>query len=83
MLFVSAGLDAHRDYDMAVLNRVEADDAWVTERIKETAGRTAGGRIVSVLEGGYALHASGRSAATHFKAQGSLEPARKLHSKCK
>jgi acetoin utilization deacetylase AcuC-like enzyme len=67
MLFVSAGFDAHRDDDMAMLNLVEADYAWVTERIKEAAGRTGGGRIVSVLEGGYELHALGRSVAAHLK----------------
>ena len=72
MLFVSAGFDAHRDDDLAMLNLVEADYAWVTERIKEVAGRTAGGRIVSVLEGGYALHALGRSVATHLKVLGDL-----------
>ena len=67
MLFVSAGFDAHRDDDMAMLNLVETDYAWVTERIKEVAGRSAAGRIVSVLEGGYALHALGRSVAIHLK----------------
>jgi len=72
MLFVSAGFDAHRDDDMAMLNLVEADYAWVTERIKEAAGRTAGGRIVSVLEGGYELRALGRSVATHLKVLGDL-----------
>ncbi len=72
MLFVSAGFDAHRDDDMAMLDLVEADYGWVTERIKEAAGRTAGGRIVSVLEGGYELHALGRSVATHLKVLGGL-----------
>ena len=72
MLFVSAGFDAHREDDMAMLNLVEADYAWVTERIKEAAGRSAGGRIVSVLEGGYELHALGRSVATHLKVLGAL-----------
>ncbi|HEY7744166.1 MAG TPA: histone deacetylase family protein [Burkholderiales bacterium] len=67
MLFVSAGFDAHREDDMALLKFTEADYAWVTERIKEVAERSAGGRIVSVLEGGYALHALGRSVAAHLK----------------
>jgi acetoin utilization deacetylase AcuC-like enzyme len=64
MLFVSAGFDAHREDDMAMLEWVEADYAWVTERIREVARSSAAGRIVSVLEGGYALHALGRSVAT-------------------
>jgi len=67
MLFISAGFDAHRDDDMAMLNLVEADYAWVTSIIKSIAERHGGGRIVSVLEGGYELHALGRSVAAHLK----------------
>jgi acetoin utilization deacetylase AcuC-like enzyme len=52
---------------MAMLGLVEADYAWVTERIREVAARHAQGRIVSVLEGGYALHALGRSVAAHLR----------------
>lgn len=72
MLFISAGFDAHRDDDMAMLNLVEADYAWVTEKIKAVAERHAGGRMVAVLEGGYDLHALGRSVATHIKVMGGL-----------
>jgi acetoin utilization deacetylase AcuC-like enzyme len=67
MIFVSAGFDAHRDDDMAMLQLVEADYAWVTGVIKEVAGRHARGRIVSMLEGGYELHALGRSVMHHIK----------------
>ena len=72
MLFFSAGFDAHRDDDMAMLDLVEADYAWVTGRIKAVAERHAGGRMVSVLEGGYELHALGRSVVAHLKAMGGL-----------
>jgi acetoin utilization deacetylase AcuC-like enzyme len=68
MLFVSAGFDAHRDDGMAMLNLVEADYAWVTSALRRVAQRHAGGRIVSVLEGGYDLQALGRSVAAHLKA---------------
>jgi acetoin utilization deacetylase AcuC-like enzyme len=67
MLFVSAGFDAHREDDMASLALVESDYAWVTERIKAVASRHAQGRIVSMLEGGYALSALGRSVVAHIK----------------
>ncbi len=67
MLFISAGFDAHRDDDMAMLQLVESDYAWVTRQIKAIADRFAKGRIVSVLEGGYELHALGRSVAAHIK----------------
>ena len=67
MIFISAGFDAHREDDMARMNLVEADYTWVTEQIKAIAGKYAHKRIVSALEGGYALHALGRSAAAHIK----------------
>jgi acetoin utilization deacetylase AcuC-like enzyme len=67
MIFVSAGFDAHRDDDMAGLGLVESDYAWVTARLMEVAERHAAGRIVSTLEGGYELHALGRSVAAHLR----------------
>lgn len=67
MLLISAGFDAHREDDMGGLMLREADYVWVTEELKALAARHAGRRIVSVLEGGYALHALGRSAAAHIK----------------
>lgn len=67
MLFISAGFDAHRDDNLASLNLLETDYAWVTERMKEVARRYAHNRIVSALEGGYALSALGRSVAVHLK----------------
>lgn len=72
MLFISAGFDAHRDDELAALNLVEADYAWVTASIKEIADKHAQGRIVSALEGGYELHALGRSVAAHLKILGGL-----------
>lgn len=72
MLFISAGFDAHREDDLAMLNFVEADYAWVTEKLKAVAARHAGGRIVSMLEGGYALSALGRSALAHIRALAGL-----------
>jgi acetoin utilization deacetylase AcuC-like enzyme len=67
MIFISAGFDAHREDDMASLALTEADYAWVTGEIVAVADRHAEGRIVSMLEGGYALHALGRSVAAHVK----------------
>jgi acetoin utilization deacetylase AcuC-like enzyme len=72
MLFVSAGFDAHREDDMASLNLTESDYTWVTERIKAVAKRHARGRIVSLLEGGYALSALGRSVVAHLRALADL-----------
>ncbi|MCF8149286.1 MAG: histone deacetylase family protein [Sulfuritalea sp.] len=67
MVFISAGFDAHYEDDMASLGLVESDYAWVTEQIKQIAVESAGGRIVSLLEGGYSLSALARSVATHIK----------------
>ena len=67
MIFISAGFDAHREDDMGQLGLVESDYAWMTSRIKEVAQRHAQGRIVSCLEGGYALSALGRSVEAHLR----------------
>ncbi len=65
MIFISAGFDAHREDDLANLGWTEADYAWVTARMVEVAAKHADGRIVSMLEGGYALEALGRSVEAH------------------
>lgn len=72
MIFVSAGFDAHVEDELAMLRLVEADYAWVTAEIKAIADRHAQGRIVSMLEGGYALSALGRSVVAHLKVLGSI-----------
>ena len=63
----SAGFDAHRDDDMAMLRLTESDYEWVTKEVKHIAEKYAHGRMVSALEGGYELHALARSALAHIK----------------
>ena len=67
MIFISAGFDGHRDDDLGQLGLLEADFAWMTERIKAVADRHAQGRIVSCLEGGYHLDALARSVEAHIR----------------
>ena len=67
MIFISAGFDAHREDDMGQMGLVEQDYAWITDRIKSVAERHGKGRIVSCLEGGYALSALGRSVEAHIR----------------
>ena len=67
MIFVSAGFDGHREDDMAHFGLVEADYVWVTQQVVAIAEEFAGGRIVSMLEGGYNLDALGRSATEHIR----------------
>ena len=40
---------------------------WATDKLMETAEHHAGGRVVSMLEGGYDLAALGRSASGHVQ----------------
>jgi acetoin utilization deacetylase AcuC-like enzyme len=49
------------------LKLTEDDYAWVTREMVAVAGRHAQGRIVSSLEGGYALPALARSAGEHIR----------------
>ncbi len=72
LLFVSAGFDAHREDEMGQLGMVESDYAWITDQLLGVAARSAQGRIVSMLEGGYNLSALGRSAVAHIRALSKL-----------
>jgi len=67
LVIFSAGFDAHAEDDMAMLRFADTDYRWVTEQLKAVAERHAQGRMVSMLEGGYALGALGRSAIQHIK----------------
>lgn len=67
MIFFSAGFDAHEDDDMSHLRLRDNDYAWVTQQTLPIADKYAEGRIVSTLEGGYELHALGRSVVAHLK----------------
>ena len=67
MVFISAGFDAHRDDELGQLRLNEQDFAWITERVRSVAQRHAGGRIVSMLEGGYHLGALATSVEAHVR----------------
>ena len=68
LIFVSAGFDAHINDDMANIGLVDGDYLWITQQIMKVAKKTAKGRVISTLEGGYELHALGRSVVNHIKA---------------
>ncbi len=65
LVIISAGFDAHRLDPMANIRLVESDYAWATRRLMDIADRRAGGRVVSLLEGGYDLDGLARSTAAH------------------
>ncbi len=67
LVLFSAGFDAHLEDDMAMMRLGDADYAWVTEQVKTVAERHAKGRMVSMLEGGYALSALARSVVQHVR----------------
>ena len=68
LIVISAGFDAHRLDPLANLNLSEADFGWATRKIMEIADLRSAGKVISVLEGGYALQSLARSVAAHVTA---------------
>jgi acetoin utilization deacetylase AcuC-like enzyme len=65
LVIISAGFDAHMRDPLASINLDERDFVWATQKIMDVADRHAGGRVVSLLEGGYDLEALATSTAAH------------------
>ena len=68
MILVSAGFDAHADDPLGGLTVSTEAFAAATWIVRRMADRHAGGRLVSVLEGGYDLDAIAASSAAHLEA---------------
>ncbi len=68
LVILSAGFDAHRRDPLGGLDLDEYDFAWVTQRVMALADDCAGGRIVSLMEGGYDLEGLSLSVAAHVTA---------------
>jgi len=66
-VLLSAGFDAHRADPLAGLEVTTAGFAEATRILCDLARDHAGGRLVSVLEGGYDLEALSESLATHLE----------------
>ena len=67
LVMVSAGFDAHLQDEISDLHFSDADFQWLTQMCLDVAETHAGGRLVSVLEGGYDLDSLARCAAAHVK----------------
>ena len=67
LIMVSAGFDAHDNDPIADLRLTEKSYAHMTRRLCELADRHCGGRIVSVLEGGYNGPSCGSSVVVHLE----------------
>ncbi len=68
LIVISAGFDAHRRDPLANINLDAEDFGWVTRKLMDVAHSSAGGRVVSVLEGGYDLQGLKESVAAHVTA---------------
>ena len=66
LILLSAGFDAHCEEQIAQLKMKESDYARLTRRLLDAADVLCGGRLVSVLEGGYAVRSLARSVMTHL-----------------
>ena len=67
LIIISAGFDAHHRDPLAELNLTENDFDWATGMLMGKAERWSGGRLVSLLEGGYDLHGLAFSVAAHVR----------------
>jgi acetoin utilization deacetylase AcuC-like enzyme len=67
-VLISAGFDAHRDDPLGNLEVSTEAYGEATEIVSGLADRCAGGRLVSVMEGGYDLDALAASVLVHLEA---------------
>ncbi len=68
LIFISAGFDAHSADRMAGLYLETSDYEWVTRKLCGVANHHCNGRVISTLEGGYALDALADSVVAHIGA---------------
>ncbi len=67
VILVSAGFDAHKDDDMADIYLSTDCFSWIMQTIMDAADAYAGGRVISVLEGGYCLERLPELIANHVR----------------
>jgi acetoin utilization deacetylase AcuC-like enzyme len=67
-LLISAGFDADYRDPLAQLNWRPDDFSWLTLKLREVASQCCGGRIVSMLEGGYDRQGLATGVAAHVTA---------------
>lgn len=67
LFLLSAGFDSRRNDPLGRFQLKDADFRELTALVKEMADRWAGGRVVSVLEGGYNLEGFSAAAVAHVE----------------
>ncbi|MCS7043848.1 MAG: histone deacetylase [Bryobacteraceae bacterium] len=68
LVLISAGFDSREGDPLGLFRLRDEDFAELTKILMEIADRWSGGRLVSVLEGGYSLSGMPRAAAAHLRA---------------
>jgi len=68
LILISAGFDAHAADPIGSLGLETEDFHDLTRLLVEAAAQNCGGRIVSVLEGGYNIHALAECVECHMQA---------------
>jgi acetoin utilization deacetylase AcuC-like enzyme len=66
-ILISAGFDGHRDDPLSAMLLTETDYGDMTRIVLDLAAEHCGGRVVSVLEGGYDLPALTACVETHLR----------------
>ncbi len=66
-VMVSAGFDGHRDDPLASMQLTDEGYAWLTKMCVDISQKHSGGRLISMLEGGYDLRALGASVVAHLE----------------
>ena len=73
LVLISAGFDSRAGDPLGQFTLTDADFADLTRLVAGIAGRHAGGRIVSLLEGGYHLAGLASAATAHVRALAGLK----------
>ena len=68
LIIISAGFDAHQLDPLGQVELQDEDFGWITREICSYAQSACGGRVVSLLEGGYDLDALASAARAHVEA---------------
>ncbi len=68
LILASAGFDAHRDDPLASIKLTKEDYQWIGNQLSSIANECCGGKVISMLEGGYNLPALAESTVSYLRA---------------
>lgn len=66
-ILISAGFDAHHSDPLGAINLQNSSFTWMTDEMMTLADQCCGGRLISVLEGGYDFTALAESVTEHVR----------------